>query len=171
MGRISKTDIDAFKITGFKAIELNEGNVQSLFEKCLATESTTEYVKSVLYQKNFGYEEDSKPIFFDRAKLLINLKSIRYLYGQLKTAHEHSNTISTSEDNTDRVMLDYTNKVWTENKGILLQFFHLGVGSNTIFPFNLKGSSGFQDIGIKPTLSPKDLSFETWWEGHKAQWE
>lgn len=158
-------------IRSFTPIELNEGNVQSLFEKCLATESTAVYVESILYQKAFGYEEDSNPIYFDSEKLLNNLKYIRYLYGQLKTTHEHSNTISTSEQNTDRVMLNYKDEIWTENKGVLLQFFHLGVGSNTIFPFNLQGSSGFQNVGIKPTLSPNDPDFSQWWEEHKAQWE
>lgn len=158
-------------IKSFTPVELNKENVLTFFNKCIATDSTTEYVESILYQKLFGFEENSNPIYFDNEKLKNNLKYIRYMYGQLKTAHEHSNTISTHTDNTDCVMLNYKNEIWTENKSILLRFFHLGVGSNTIFPFNLKGSSGFQDIGMKPTLSPNDPNFNRWWEENKAQWE
>lgn len=160
-----KHDVDEFS-----PIELNEGNVQAIFNRCLATDSTTEYIKSVLYQKEFGYEQDSNPILFDKGKLLANLKHIRYLYGQLKTAHEHSNTISTDEDNVDRVVLNYLNNTWTTNKGIILQFFHLGVGSGTIYPFSLFKNSGFH-TSIQPVLSPKDPDFAIWWEEHKAQWE
>ena len=155
----------------FTPLELSEGNVQAIFNKCLATDSTTEYIKSVLYQKEFGYEQDSNPILFDKRKLIDNLKNIRYLYGQLRTTHEHSNTISTDEDNVDHVMLNYMNNAWTTNKGIILQFFHLGVGSDTIYPFNIWGNTGFQNVGIQPTLSPKDPNFATWWEEHKSEWE
>jgi len=157
-------------LKSFTPMNLDEGNVEAIFNRCLATNSTTEYIKSVLYQKEFGYEQDSNPILFDKGKLLANLKHIRYLYGQLKTAHEHSNTISTDEDNVDRVVLNYLNNTWTTNKGIILQFFHLGVGSGTIYPFSLFKNSGFQ-TSIQPVLSPKDPNFVSWWEAHKSEWE
>lgn len=51
-----------------------------------------------------------------------------------------------------------------------MQFFHLGVGSNTIYPFSLNGNSGFK-YKIQPTLSPKDPNFPEWWEKHKSEWE
>ena len=34
---------------GFRPIDLNEDNVRAIFERCLAGDSTTEYIKSVLY--------------------------------------------------------------------------------------------------------------------------
>ena len=125
MGRISKADINEFKVEGFKALELNEGNVQAIFNRCLATGSTTEYIKSILQQKKFGYQEDSNPILFDKKKLLENLKHIRYLYGQLATTHEHSNTISIEKDNVDNVMTNYTRNIWTENKRNINAIFPL----------------------------------------------
>lgn len=155
----------------FHPTDLNEGNVQKIFNDCLATKDTTEYLKSILYQKAFGYEQDSNPILFDKGKLLDNLKNIRYLYGQLKTTHCHSNTINTSKENTHNAMTNYKGEVWTEKEGIIKQFFHLGVVSDTIYSFTLNGNSGFKDVNIQPTLSPKDEGFAEWWETHKSEWE
>ena len=67
-------------------------------------------------------------------------------------------------------MKNYRGEIWTMNKGSLLQFFHLGVGSNTISPFTLKGNSGFK-YKIPVTLSPKDPAFPAWWEAHRGEWE
>ena len=154
----------------FTPVDLNEANVQAIFNRCLAGDSTTECIKSVLYQKEHGYAEDSNPILFDKKALLDNLKNIGYLYGQLMTAHHQSNSISTSLENRHNVMTNYHGKIWTMNKNTLLQFFHLGVGSNTIAPFTLSGNSGFKHK-ITPTLSPKDPEFPAWWEEHKTKWE
>ena len=172
MGLIAKS---AKKVTerhkGFEPLELNEGNVQTIFNRCLAGDNTTEYIKSVLYQKEHGYAEDSNPILFDKEALLDNLKNIRYLYGQLITVHLKTNTINTDEDNRSCVMKNYQGKIWTTNKGTILRFFHLGVGSGTIHPFSVEGYSGFKNVGITPTLSPKDPAFPAWWEAHKGEWE
>ena len=151
--------------------ELNESTVQELFLRCIATKDTTEYLKSVLYQKDFGYEQDSNPILFDKKKLLENLRNIRYLYGQLFTTHKHSNTINTTVGNPHNSMINYKGEAWTDKKGILMQFFHLGVVSDTIYPFTLKGNSGFKDANIQPTFPPNDPNFEQWWEEHKVEWE
>ena len=91
----------------FTPVDLNEANVQAIFNRCLAGDSTTECIKSVLYQKEHGYAEDSNPILFDKKALLDNLKNIGYLYGQLMTAHHQSNSISTSLENRHNVMTNY----------------------------------------------------------------
>ena len=154
----------------FTPLELNDGNVQAIFNRCLATDSTTEYIKSVLYQKEHGYAEDSNPILFDKKALLDNLKNIRYLYGQLITVHMDTNTINIHKDSDSPAMKNYRGEIWTMNKVSLFQFFHLGVGSNMISPFTLKGNSGFK-YKISVTLSPKDPAFPVWWEAHKSEWE
>lgn len=159
------------KDNGFHPLELNEGNVQAIFNRCIATEETTDYAESILQQKSEGYEQDSNPILFDKKRLLDNLKSIRYLYGQLLTTHKHTNTINTNVNGKTNVMTNYMGNTWITNKGILLQFFHLGVGSDTIYPFSLNGNSMFRNVGITPTLSPKDPAFPAWWEAHKSEWE
>lgn len=150
---------------------LEESTIQELFLRCLATKDTTEYLKSVLYQKEWGHEEDSAPILFDKKKVIENFKKIRYLYGQLFTTHKHSNTINTTPGNPHNSSINYKGEIWTDRNGVLMQFFHLGVVSDTIYPFTLKGNSGFKDIDIQPTLSPKDPDFSQWWEEHKVEWE
>ena len=174
----------------FRPIDLNEDNVRAIFERCLAGDSTTEYIKSVLYHKERDYLTDSDLteeltkelneklwytrsdhlILFDKNALLDNLKNIRYLYGQLIAVHRDTNSIHTDEDSDSSVMKNYQSKIWTMNKGTLLQFFHLGVGSNTIDSFTRRGNSGFK-YKIPATLSPKDPAFPAWGEQHKAEWE
>ena len=175
---------------GFHPLELNEDNVRAIFERCLAGDSTTEYIKSVLYHKERDYLTDSDLteeltkelneklwytgsdhlILFDKNALLDNLKNIRYLYGQLIAVHRDTNSVHTDEDSDSSVMKNYQSKIWTMHKGTLLQFFHLGVGSNTIDSFTRRGNSGFK-YKIPATLSPKDPAFPAWWEQHKAEWE
>lgn len=100
----------------FTPLELSEGNIQAIFNRCLATDETNEYIESILQQTIHGYANDSNPILFDKQKLLENLKKIRYLYGQLKTAHNDTNTINTNADSKNNVMTDYSGKTWTKNK-------------------------------------------------------
>ena len=170
LDRIRQVQAESNKKT-FHCIDLNEGNVQTIFSRCIATKETTEYLKSILYQKEWGHTEDSTPILFDKKKLIENIKSIRYLYGQLLTTHKHSNTISTSVENVHNSMINYKGQIWTEKKGVLMQFFHLGVVTNIIYPFSPRGNSGFKDVNIPSTLSPKDPNFSQWWESHKTEWE
>ena len=110
---------------GFEPMELTEGNVQAIFNRCLPTDSTTEYLESILQQKSHGYAKDSDSIFFDKKKILKNLDYIRYLYGQLATSHNHSNTISVEKDNVDNVMTNYMREIWTENKRSINAIFPL----------------------------------------------
>ncbi|MCD7945595.1 MAG: hypothetical protein LUF81_03155, partial [Clostridiales bacterium] len=65
---------------------------------------------------------------------------------------------------------NYKNEIWTTNKGTLMQFFHLGVATNIIFPFTKNGCSMYQR-GIASTLSPNDPNFPEWWAKHKSEWE
>lgn len=52
----------------------------------------------------------------------------------------------------------------------MMQLFHLGIASDIIYPFSKEGNSIFKKV-VKPTLSPKDPNFPTWWEQHKKEWE
>lgn len=151
--------------------DLNEGTVQAIFNRCLATADTKEYIKSVLEQQKFGFAQDSKGILFDRVKIQRdNIHAIEYLYGQLLTAHDDSNSINTSTKTKVNAMTKYTGEIWTTNKGILMQFFHLGLSANTIYPFTVNFDSSFT-ANIRPTLSPKDPAFPAWWEAHRSEWE
>ena len=50
----------------FTPTELNEGNVEALFNRCLATRETpnSDVQLSILFPKIMGYEKDSDPMAF-----------------------------------------------------------------------------------------------------------
>ena len=110
-------------IKSFTPLDLNEGNVQAIFNRCLATDETNEYIESILQKKSDGYAQDSDPILFDKQKLLSNLKNIRYLYGQLLTTHKHTNTINTSVNGKTNVMTNYMGNTWIANKRYINAIF------------------------------------------------
>lgn len=92
MGRLDriKQAQEASKQSSFHPIDLNEGNVEVIFNKCLATNDTpTENIsRSILFSRTLGYKQDDEFVFsFDKNKLLANKQIINYLFGQLKNFH------------------------------------------------------------------------------------
>lgn len=159
------------KTDGFQAIDLNEWNVQRLFNQCIVTTNTRNIAIATLFPTALGYERSSeKIIHFDKQFLINNKKAIEYLFGQLYKVHNSDKTFKMS---TDDFNTTYTNAHWTSDKTTLLKLLYLGVSPETlaIVPFTAETSSSMISPRIKPTLSPKDPNFPAWWEGHKAEWE
>ena len=159
---------------GFRPIDLNEDNVQAIFNRCIAKEETPEdqCFNSILFSRLRGYSPDAERIVvFNREKVLANKKNIQYLYGQLKNVHAGNGTLQINE-----AFLTYSGTHWTTNKGVLLEFLYLGAindGHSLLAAFDGKANNSTilnTDI-IKPTLSPKDAAFPVWWEQHKVEWE
>ncbi len=156
---------------GFSPIDLTEGNVQAIFNRCLASQNTENLAPATLFPVALGYESGSeKLIQFDEGLLLKNKLNIEYLFGQLQEAHvlHKKNDITIDDYNTT-----YTGEHWTSDKATLLKLLYLGVSSRTrfILPFSAKTNTSMLSAKIKPTLSPKDPNFPAWWEEHKAEWE
>ena len=103
------------RIQGFTGIDLNDSNVQGLFNECLPTSETQEYVKSVLLLKDM-YSKGSKGIFFDNKRLLNNLGKIRYLFGQLIAVHNNADTITLDPHSKYRVTEKYDGSYWNDDK-------------------------------------------------------
>ena len=57
---------------GFRPIDLNEDNVRAIFERCLATEDSVDFIGATLFTKEYGFAENSKQIVFDKKELLKN---------------------------------------------------------------------------------------------------
>ena len=57
MGFLNKKPI--VKTEGFQPIDLNEDNVQAIFNRCLAEDGTAETTASSLYFSSLGWEKDS----------------------------------------------------------------------------------------------------------------
>ena len=156
---------------GFKPLELNEGNVQAIFNRCLATNATPkeDISKSIIFSRIRGYTPEDEIAFrFDRKQLLDNKKNIHYLYGQLKNTHQQKSTLS-----LDEAFYNYSRIKWADSKSHLLELLYLGSTNENLFiaPFDAKtNSTTFISKSIKPTLSPKDPNFPAWWEEHKAEW-
>lgn len=157
----------------YVALELNEANVQAIFNRCLKKEDTKEVVRTALFTTLLGYtDKEEIRIAFDEEALRKNEKNIRYLYGQLKS-------IPISPNETIRQTLDdfrktYMNTIWTLSKSTVLELLYLG--SNSVLGFVAPFSKKQNDTTtvsktITPTLSPKDPNFPAWWEAHKAEWE
>lgn len=164
MGFLNKKPI--IKTEGFQPLELNEDNVQAVFNRCLATKDSVDFIGVTLFTEETGFSENSKQIVFDKKEILKNKSTIAYLYGQL---HD----VSYSEIITVRsAAINYDSNVWTKDIGVILNFLHLGYATKMFRPFiKIENSNSAVLLPILPTLSPKDPYFPAWWEEHKGEWE
>ena len=156
----------------FIPIDLNEGNVQAIFERCLATDDTPkeQVSRSILFSRTLGYKpEDEIVFYFDKDKLLDNKKNIEYLFGQLKNTHEKNEYMR-----MENASYQYQGRKWTDNKARMLELLYLGCTMETVLisPFNAKTDATSLGVErLKSALSPKDPAFPAWWEQHKSEWE
>ena len=102
----------------FKPQELNEGNVQAIFNRCLAKDGEDFYNVQVL-----GLELSKKPldiVQLSEQNMRKNDKNICFLLGQLKTLHiPDVKAISLQEG-----FFRYDNHVWTKDFNSLFQLYH-----------------------------------------------
>ena len=152
----------------FTPLELNEGNVQAIFNRCLANANTTEKISSILYYKELGYEKEDLGVSFDQNALVSNRKNIEYLYGQLASVHESQAILKETD-----FAKTYAGHLWTEETVSIMQLIYLGISKavKLLTLFNAEASGTALYAPIKPTLSPKDPAFPAWWEAHKGEWE
>ena len=98
----------------FKPLELNELNVQSIFNDCINasdTKRTTTNISSSLFDTAGGYDKDYQTVYFNAQKINGSKKTIKYLLGQLRTIHMGGKRISPED-----CFFNYSNKSWTNNK-------------------------------------------------------
>ena len=174
MGRNSRSTIIEVDDTDKIVQDLNETTVQTLFNECLANNTTKKQAKTILFPALYGYKlEDEILIIFDQDILEKNKKTIEYLYGQLKEIHDGNNLPSTHPLSVENFLTTYNGKTWTNDKGTLLKFLYLGCNRETrlIKPFSKEINATSINSPIKPTLSPKDPNFPAWWKEHKSEWE
>ncbi len=150
----------------FQPLELTEGNVQAIFNRCLAKEGEATTYAQILQKALAG--KDSDLIEFSKERIIANSKNISYLLGQLKGVHERARLIP-----LEYGIIKYDGEKWTTNADCLLKLYGLGMPNLNLTAFSLqKDKSLATDISkIKPTLSPKDPNFPAWWEEHKSEWE
>ena len=166
MGFLNKKPV--IRQEGFHPLELNEGNVRAIFERCLAKEETVGMVSSILYYKELGYGKEDLGVTFDKNALIANQKNIKYLYGQMASVHENQSILKETD-----FAKTYSGHLWTEDAASMMQLIYLGISKEvkllTLFNAKIGGTALYTPI--TPTLSPKDPAFPAWWEEHKAEWE
>ena len=152
----------------FIPIDLNEANVQAIFNRCLAKADTTEKVSSILYYKELGYEKEDLGVSFAQNTLIANRKNIEYLYGQLASVHEGQVILKETD-----FAKTYAGHLWTKETASIMQLIYLGISKavKLLTLFNAEAGGTALYTPIKPTLSPKDPVFPAWWEAHKGEWE
>jgi hypothetical protein len=152
----------------FIPIDLNDGNVQAIFERCLAKPESKETSYSQLYVKQLGYEKEDSGLYFDKTAILSNRKTFEYLFGQLDVVHCQQVTLKVED-----FFKNYDGSQWTHDKGSVMKLIYLGACEeiNMLNMFIAKTNTTSVRDFYKPTLSPKDPNFPAWWEEHKSEWE
>ena len=150
----------------FTPLELNEGNVQAIFNRCLSNGGEETTYAQVLQKALSGKESDL--VRFSQERINANSKNISYLLGQMKGAHKNEGLML-----LEYGIVSYNGTKWTTNPAILFRLYDLGMVNINLTPFSLQedGSLVTDISAIKPTLSPKDPAFPAWWEAHKGEWE
>ena len=153
----------------FTPLELNEGNVQAIFNRCKSKGYDTETLWSDVFRAELGHSDKETTVFFEKNAILQNKRTIQYLFGQLAGIHQNIKSLSLNQ-----FYMTYGNHKWTTSEDALMKLLYLGACNeiNCIFPFSKKqGDTSLISSTLFPTLSPKDPNFPAWWEAHKGEWE
>ena len=169
MGRNARNTIIEVSDADSCVMDLNEGNVQAIFERCLAKEDSKEGILSEFTSTIIGFKEDEVGLVtFDKNEFFANKRKINYLFGQLQAVHTKSQRLSVLD-----FLMVYSGKKWTTDRITLMKLLYLGATEEqpTIDFFEPENFTTSIYPIVKPTLSPKDPAFPEWWEQHKAEWE
>lgn len=142
--------LDAVKKYPSCVVDLNEGEVQAIFNRC-------------------GKIGDDGTIAWDEETLKKNRANIRYLLGQLALVHE-----GVKEHELDSAFFKkYNGQSWTDLRNFLIRLLNMG-GKSEFCSFFKKDDKQFVELKLnelKPTLSPKDEAFAAWYEKNGAEFE
>lgn len=138
--------------------------IKGYFNQTLATRQSKNVIKCVLFQKEKGFPNDSKPIFFDK-DLIEHIKpALEFIVGQLKDVHEQKDHI-TPQSATKR----YDNITWIKDQNSLLSFLHLACAARLIAPIDAKTSNLKFLEDIYPTIDVFDSNFKEWEKENKPK--
>lgn len=161
-------------IKSFTPLDLNEGNVQAIFNRCMAKEekdSGDSFPIRILSKELTSKE--TPLVFLSDKNISLNDQNIKYLLGQINIFHKNYNNTLILQEGFKK----YDGTFWTKDYDNLFQLYALALGSGYFRDFAQltrgakKGSVVTMTATIQPTLSPKDPNFPAWWEEHKSEWE
>ena len=138
--------------------------MKSFFNQTLATRQSKNVIKCVLFQRKSGFQDDSKPLYFDE-DLLEHIKpALEFMMGQLKDVHEHKKSITPQS-----LIKRYDDVIWVDNQNDILRFLHLACAAGLIYPIDAKTSSLTFCKEIYPTIDVLDPNFRDWEKEHKPK--
>ena len=147
-----------------EALDLNEENTSDIFLGCVARNTSKNLTKAVLFPKESGFPEDSKPIYFDTQQVQISKYVIAYMLGQLKDIHDGNRKISTKS-----VVYNYKNEPWTTDTSTLISFLHLAQAANLISSVNAEDYTiNFSPL-IEPTFNKTEPNHTTWFKEYSKK--
>ena len=141
---------------------LSVERLNTIFRNTLVTNKSTSVIKVVLFQQNNGFEQDSKPVFFDEYIIGEDKQLIEYLFGQLKDVHDGKMIITMNS-----AMQRYDG-AWTSNPNAVMALLHLGLAAGLIEPYK-KGVGAKLTHPIIPTMHTLDDDFPQWYKANKAK--
>ena len=141
---------------------LSVERLNTIFRNSLATNISKSVVKVVLFQQNNGFEQDSKPVFFDEYIVDNGKQGIEYLFGQLKDVHDGKMIITMNS-----AMQRYDG-AWTSNQNAILALLHIGLAAGLIEPYK-KDAGARLTHPIIPTMHTLDKDFPQWYRANKAK--
>ena len=137
-------------------LEIND--IDRIFKRCLARMSSTKIIRTVLFQKEHGFKEDSRALEFDKYMIEISRQELEYSLGQLQDVHENYTSIT-----TDSVKDRYDGVQWTDNTPFVMAYLHLLLAADLIKPMEFStGEMEFCDTVI-PTLLTSDPNIRKWY--------
>ena len=139
-------------------------DINNVFQICVAKEDSKEVIRVILFQKKYGFPEDSRPIFFDKDKIEKMKPQLEYSLGQLKDVHDDypSTTTDTIKDRYDDVE-------WTQNQTVLMAYLHLLLAADLVKPVDISTGELEFTSEIIPTLHTQDPNLGSWLKENKEK--
>lgn len=137
-------------------------DIDRIFKRCLARESSEETIRTVLFQKKHGFKEDSRAIHFDKSMIELSKQELEYSLGQLQDVHENYTSIT-----TDSVKDRYDDVQWTDNTPFIMAYLHLLLAADLVKPIEFStGELEFNNT-IFPTLLTTDSNIRNWYKQNR----
>ena len=137
--------------------DLTGEDINQLFQFCVATKDSKEVIRTVLFQKKYGFSEDSRPIYFDKAVIEKLKPQLEFTLGQLKDVHEDYPS-TTTETIKDR----YDDAEWTKNSTVLMAYLHMILAADLVKPVEAATGELEFTSEIIPTFHSDDPNLRDW---------
>ena len=139
-------------------------DINTIFKFSLAREDSKDVIRVVLFKKEYGFKEDSRPIFFDADMIKKFKLQLEYTLGQLKEVYLKNDFIT-----PESVKARYDNVLWANSAAPVLAYLHLLLAAELITPLNSENPKMHFTKNIIPTLGSYDSNYTYWLRNNTPQ--